>query len=661
MRSIGFKLTIIMLSVILLGILATTGVSMLISGNVIMSESLEKVLKDTENQTGGIDSWLSYQKSSMATLAATLSQTDDMSREQIALICEAVMDANEPFFDVFLGYPDGTATTGSGYVFDYSTWTSYERGWYKLALTDMSKAHITTPYIDAQTGELCITAVHAVVKDRELIGVIAADIFVSDLLEIIMSIDLGSSGYAMLLDSNGDILVHPDSDYAPVGEDYRNIAKVKDNIYSDLWNQILLKDGAVSFKDSNDVAKYYTACTLSAVDWKMVTILPKSVVTKPITNLIFLVIPITLTVLAVSALLVRMFVKNITGPLIHLTAFMKKASSTGDISLTDEDKQIVGRASKTKDELGQCISASADFVARIAEVSDVLKVTANGDLTANISLLSERDEMGSSLQTMLSSLNSLFGNINDSTEQVSTGSRQIADSAQALASGSTEQAASVEELTATVSDISEKTKQNAVMAGKASELAKTIKQKAEKGNSQMNEMMAAVSEINQASQSINKVIKVIDDIAFQTNILALNAAVEAARAGDAGKGFAVVAEEVRNLAGKSAEAAKDTGSLIVNSIEKAEVGTRIAQETAASLAEIVDGINESSKVVAQIASSSEEQSVAVSQINNGLNQVTLVIQQNSATAEESAAASEHMSSQSNLLEELVRRFKLKGK
>jgi methyl-accepting chemotaxis protein len=236
-------------------------------------------------------------------------------------------------------------------------------------------------------------------------------------------------------------------------------------------------------------------------------------------------------------------------------------------------------------------------------------------------------------------------------------SKQISDGAQLLAQGSTEQAASVEELSASITDIANKTKANADMAGRAASLADTIMQNAEKGSIQMNEMTAAVKEINLASQSINKVIKVIDDIAFQTNILALNAAVEAARAGQHGKGFAVVAEEVRSLASKSAEAAKDTGNLIANSMEKAELGATIADSTAASLAEIVSGINESNLIVAEIARSSEEQSAGISQINIGIDQVAHVVQQNSATAQESAAASAEMSGQSAVMEDLIKQFR----
>ena len=251
----------------------------------------------------------------------------------------------------------------------------------------------------------------------------------------------------------------------------------------------------------------------------------------------------------------------------------------------------------------------------------------------------------------------LTASISQVSETFVMSSKQIAAGAQALAQGSTQQAASVEQLSSSITEIAQKTRDNADMANRAAALANKIKQNAETGSFQMGEMMEAVREINQASQSINKVIKVIDDIAFQTNILALNAAVEAARAGQHGKGFAVVAEEVRNLAAKSAEAAKDTGSLIANSMEKAELGSRIADETASSLTEIVSGINESNQIVMQIATSSEEQSAGIVQINQGIDQVAQVIQQNSATAEESAAASEEMSSQSAMLQDLVSQFK----
>jgi len=297
----------------------------------------------------------------------------------------------------------------------------------------------------------------------------------------------------------------------------------------------------------------------------------------------------------------------------------------------------------------------------VGEIREQMNSLAEGDL----SMESTYDFQGDfvlikdSINEHVRNLNLIMTEINSSSSQVSSGAKQVADGAQSLAQGSTEQAAAIEELSSSISEIAEKTKTNAATADKTSTLSTAIKENAEKGSRQMDEMIVAVSDINEASRSIGKIIKTIDDIAFQTNILALNAAVEAARAGQAGKGFAVVAEEVRNLASKSAEAAKDTGNMIQSSMEKAELGSRIAGETAASLNEIVIGINESSALVTEIAKSSEEQSLGIAQINTGIDQVAQVVQQNSATAQESAAASEEMSGQSDILQQLIAQFKLK--
>ncbi len=313
----------------------------------------------------------------------------------------------------------------------------------------------------------------------------------------------------------------------------------------------------------------------------------------------------------------------------------------------------------SRDEIGELATAFTTMVNSIQEQAHMVELVADGDLTVDVRPRSDRDLLNQKLQQMVEMNHEVMTQIMHSTSQVSTGSKQIADGAQLLAQGSTQQASAVEELSSSISAIATKTQANAELALRAAQLSGTIKNNAQKGSSQMNQMMEAVREINEASKNINKVIKVIDDIAFQTNILALNAAVEAARAGQHGKGFAVVAEEVRSLAAKSASAAKDTGSLIASSMEKAELGARIASETAASLVEIVSGINESTDIISDIAKSSEEQSAGIRQINTGIDQVAQVVQQNSATAEESAAASEEMSGQSNMLEELVSQFKIK--
>ncbi|KAF5090662.1 Methyl-accepting chemotaxis protein (MCP) signaling domain protein [anaerobic digester metagenome] len=269
--------------------------------------------------------------------------------------------------------------------------------------------------------------------------------------------------------------------------------------------------------------------------------------------------------------------------------------------------------------------------------------------------------ISNAINVIIRSLNDVMGDINEAAEQVASGSSQVSDGSQSLAQGSTEQASSVQELTASIAEISDQTKSNAVAANHARELASAVKENADKGNAQMVAMQHSMVAINQSSVDISKIIKVIDDIAFQTNILALNAAVEAARAGQHGKGFAVVAEEVRSLAARSAEAAKETTNLIEGSIIKVQEGTTIANATAVALDDIVAGIEKVADLIGNIAIASNEQASAIAQIDTGVDLVAQVVSQNSATAEESAAASEELSSQAELLKQMIDRFKLRKK
>jgi methyl-accepting chemotaxis protein len=313
----------------------------------------------------------------------------------------------------------------------------------------------------------------------------------------------------------------------------------------------------------------------------------------------------------------------------------------------------------TKDEIGKLAESFRNLIASNKEQAWAVEKIANADLTVDVAVRSEKDMMGKKLSQLVGDLNEIMANIVSASDQVAAGSKQISDSSMALSQGATEQASSIEELTASIEEISSQTKQNAQNANKANELAEYAKSGAVQGNAQMKEMLKAMEEINESSSNISKVIKVIDDIAFQTNMLALNAAVEAARAGQHGKGFAVVAEEVKNLATRSANAAKETTEMIEGSIKKSEGGTKIAKDTAEALDKIVNEIEKVANLVNDIATASNEQDAGIAQINQGIMQVSEVVQNNSATSEESAAASEELSSQAELLKELVDKFKLK--
>lgn len=317
-----------------------------------------------------------------------------------------------------------------------------------------------------------------------------------------------------------------------------------------------------------------------------------------------------------------------------------------------------GDHAKIKHALNDSIETLFSYV---NEISSVLNEMTNGNLDVAISrdYRGDFEEIKISINNIINKLNDMMNEINISSSQVAIGSKQLSDSSMALSQGATEQASSIEELTASLEEVSSQTKQNAENANGANKLAEDAKGNAVQGNQQMQQMLSAMGEINVASANISKIIKVIDDIAFQTNILALNAAVEAARAGQHGKGFAVVAEEVRNLAARSANAAKETTDLIEGSIRKVEGGTEIANETAAALNHIVEDVAQVAKIVDDITTASNEQAAAIEQINQGVMQISKVVQTNSATSQESAASSEELANQAELLKELVAQFKLR--
>ena len=317
-----------------------------------------------------------------------------------------------------------------------------------------------------------------------------------------------------------------------------------------------------------------------------------------------------------------------------------------------------GDHAEIKIALNSTLEALSEYVNEITSVLSEM-ANANIDMSITSDYRGDFSPIKKALNLILDSFNQTLSDINTAADQVAEGSSQVSDGSQQLSRGATGQASAVEQLTASINDIAEQTRQNAVNANKANELAGTAHIAATQGNVRMKELQKAMEEINDSSANISKIIKVIDEIAFQTNILALNAAVEAAHAGQHGKGFAVVAEEVRSLAARSASAAKETSSLIEGSIKKAESGTLIANDTAQALDRIVVDVAKAAELVGSIAAASNEQATGIAQINTGVEQVSKIVQANSATSEQSAQASEELSGQAELLKGMISSFHLR--
>lgn len=523
---------------------------------------------------------------------------------------------------------------------------------------------MTEPALDKKLDKVTIT-VAAPIWRNGMFGssVNGAAVIVLDgqaLSDISSSVKIGEGGFGFVLNSDGLTIGHPEYEKVLNGENaiklyetdksYESMAKIEKRL---LYGEIKFGD----YKLNRDKHLIAYSSIEGSNGWGFFVSAPEAEYLDATYMSIIMILIASFIALLVAYAVGKSLANTIANPVIDCANKLQKLSE-GDLHT---DYEVIDR----NDEIGLLIKSlnrtTKGLNVIINDISYHLGAMAEGDFSTSVEMEynGEFNSIALSMKKISNYLNAIVRQVNESAEQVASGSDQVAGGAQALSQGTTEQASSVEELSSTLSAVSEQINNNANYAKKANESSLESSNQVVLGNNYVKQMNEAMLNINKSSQEISKIIKVIDSIAFQTNILALNAAVEAARAGVAGKGFAVVADEVRNLASKSAEAANSTTALIENSLKAVEEGAKISRQTEKALELAVEKANVVGDMIQEISKESLQQAESVSQVLLGIEQISAIVQTNSATAEESAAASEELSGQAQILKELVEGIKLK--
>ncbi len=535
-----------------------------------------------------------------------------------------------------------------------------ERDYY-IEAKDTRVAVLSDPLARLDTGDLEIMVATPITKSGIFFGMIVIGIDPNIFCDLVAAMTVGEESDSKIINKDGYTIAYKDVEYVKnnyhCGQEAETDSKIKKiaEIESKLiqgergfdtyyWNGI---DGFVAYAPIPDttLGVYITA--------------NKSEFVSNIYSSILVNVALGVVIMIIAAVIVLIFAKKISKPItlcadrLSLLAKGDLKSPVPQISSNDETKIL---ASSTKE-----ITDTLSFI--IDNINDELREIGNGNFNlennnSNEYYFGDFKPIPAAILQIRASLSDTLSNINISSDQVNAGADQVSMGSQSLAQGSTQQAASVKELADTIEIVSKKIEATAKDSQIAKEATESASKSLTKSNEYMEDMVNAMNDIIVKSKEIGNIIKVIDDIAFQTNILALNAAVEAARAGVAGRGFSVVADEVKNLASKSAKSAKDTEALIQDTIKVVKHGGEIASKTSSTIEEVFEKSKELTKIVDKIALASEEEAKAVKEITDGVEEIADVIQDNSATAEKSAAASEQLSGQAHILKDLVSHFKL---
>lgn len=567
----------------------------------------------------------------------------------------------EPYaFDPLIKYVSPYCMRENGkvvYVDNYSLGDGVyytDQDWYTNVINTNESAVWSAPYFDDYVKISMVTSSAPFYDSKgNFMGVATTDIDLTQLQKMIASLQVHESGRAFLIDETGTYIADEDNKKLLAA----NITSDANTSLAALGKKIIAeKNGSGSYSiDGNKQLVWFSEVPESG--WIIVTTISESALMSGITSLGSQLLFFGFIFALLACIIVILFVRfGITRPLQQLTkATHEIADGNLDVSIQVKSKNEIGDVANS---LKKTVCRLQDYIAYIQEVSQVLDSIADGNLNFQLQCEYKGDfsKLKKSLLHIQKKLSGTLENITESAKDVSNSSDTISEAAKQLSSGSVEQSGSMEEISGNVQEMLSSIENNSKQLLEAKDMSAEILNEIHLSDQMMKEMTDAMAEISRYSGEIGKIIKTVEDIAFQTNILALNAAVEAARAGVAGKGFAVVADEVRNLANKSQEAVNHTASLIENSLAAINNGSQIAVDTASSMAGVVDSVEATSKIIQAVSEKYNDQVQAIAVINREIDKVASVVENNSAMAQESAAKSEELMMQSKRLYEAASQF-----
>ncbi len=651
-KSLQQKILFCTSSLVVITFFVMTVITCVMVGWEYRSMAQSKAFATVHDGVSTLDGWLTNKKSIVGFMGRDI-VTGGYAADREA--CRAFLadctTRDDDTFETYMGFSeDKSIIFGSGYV-PQADYDPTSRSWYKAAINSEDPI-ITEPYTDVQTNRQVITCAVRVQENGKTIGVLGADIFIDYLGEVVNSIKADEKGYATLLTSDGRIVCHRNEEFLPVVENNVDVLTPISETTKDFVQPT--GEEFVIFTDYDGQQVLFCEQTIPSTGWKLGYMLHRGEFISSTFKLIVLMLVMAAVFNGLISVCIALLLKKMFKPMQDIAKNSSRVAG-GELDVTFDYKY--------EDEIGtvcRTIENNNHVVKNyIIDIEKRLEAISHGDFSAksDVDYIGDYASIKVSLDKISASLNSFFGGIDKASDAVYSGAGGVSTESGVLSESVTKQNDLIDEIASGMKTLSEKIDNNVSRTDRAKNTAHKAAGAVEDGSSRMNQLLEAMTEISDASGKIQNIIVTIEDIAFQTNILALNASIEAARAGAAGKGFAVVAEEVRSLAGKSAEASDKTATLIEQSVSAVNRGMKIAEGTSASLDEIVACTDEIDKLIIEINGESHEQRICVDDVNEKIGRVAEIVNSSAANADECAAASRELNSQASELKNMLNNFR----